>query len=72
MKTKTTTINNLNKNCHFGIACLVCGESVPLTTDEEYAIRSGFHVNPKICDKCKEAILYVRKTIENNTERKEE
>lgn len=66
METKTAKINISKVECYLSTACLVCGEGVRLTTEEEYAMRSGFHVNPKICDKCKEAILHIRKSIENS------
>ena len=40
--------------------CIVCGESVPLSYEEELSLTHGRHVSSKICDKCKTAIRYVR------------
>ena len=45
------------------ILCLVCGEGVPLTEEEEATMYYGHHVHSKVCDKCKAAILYVREQI---------
>lgn len=39
--------------------CLICGESVDVT---EYELFSGKAV-AKVCDKCKEAVLEMRKQI---------
>lgn len=38
--------------------CLICGDSVPI---EHYSKA------PKICDKCKEAVLLIRNMMENPT-----
>lgn len=44
--------------------CLICREPVRLTESELAALNYGIKTDSKICDKCKRAILYVRKQIE--------
>lgn len=44
-------------------SCIVCDESIPLTQNEELALRHGHHIPSKICDKCKAAILYMREQM---------
>jgi uncharacterized protein YlaI len=46
------------------IACLVCGEPVVLDEQEETRLDYGLPIHSKICDKCKAAILYMRKQIQ--------
>lgn len=41
----------------FVTSCLICGEDVLI---------SMWHGGPKICDKCKAAIMHVRKQLEEN------
>lgn len=41
-------------------SCLICGEPVPIDNPRDY---------PKICEKCKEAVMFVREKIENDPER---
>ena len=58
-----TYINNrfeIIKTTKLSTKCMICDESTPLTDYEESLIYSGSHLNPKICDKCKKAILYIR------------
>ena len=50
----------MNIKRHICIPCLVCGEGVTLTEEEEATMYYGHHVHSKVCDKCKEAILYMR------------
>lgn len=38
--------------------CLICGEDVPC----------DIHCTGKICDECKEAVMYVRKELNKNIE----
>lgn len=45
--------------------CIICGEPVELTPNEELSLRRGFHIDSKVCDKCREAILHTRKQIES-------
>ena len=46
------------------IGCLICGESVPLSVEEESTLMNGIKIGPKICDKCRNAILKMRENIE--------
>lgn len=41
-------------------SCLICGEPVPMENPRDY---------PKICEKCKKAVMHVREKIENDPER---
>lgn len=43
--------------------CIVCEEAVLLTQHEEHMLRCGKDVPTKICDKCKNAILYIRSQL---------
>lgn len=43
--------------------CIVCNEPVELSEIEVSRLRHGLHINSKICDKCKQAILYIRNEI---------
>ena len=49
---------------HLCTSCLVCGESVALTQEEEYVLYHGHHVHSKICNECRSAILYMRHQME--------
>ena len=42
------------------VSCLICGEPVRIENPRDY---------PKICEKCKEAVMYVREKIQNDPER---
>lgn len=61
-KTITVDLSEQSKS-HLCTSCLICGESVPLTELEELQIRHGMNIHSKICDKCREAILYMRKQM---------
>lgn len=41
-------------------SCLICGEPVPMENPRDC---------PKICEECKEAVMFVREKIENDPER---
>ena len=56
----------MNNDCHFAIGCIICTEPVRLTKDEETCLLNGRDVHNKICDKCKHAILHVRKQLEDH------
>lgn len=62
-ESKIGTINT-NTNVRLCMSCLICGESVVLTQEEELSLQYGHSVHSKICDKCKQAILHIRKQIE--------
>ena len=44
-------------------SCLICGDGVPLTEQEECALQYRHHIHSKVCDKCKAAILYMREQM---------
>ena len=49
---------------HFSVSCIICGESVELTQDEELMLKNGISVGPKVCEKCKQAVLHMREQME--------
>ena len=55
-ETKYATISTPATMGELGVACLICGECVKLSEHEES--------QPKVCDKCKHAIMHIRKQIE--------
>ena len=61
---KTAFIKTDDVKVSIGVACIVCGESVELTDNECLALSRGHNIESKVCDKCKEAIIYMRKQIE--------
>ena len=42
--------------------CLICGSSVPLSMEEQEALRYG-HYEIKICEDCKNAIEWAKKKM---------
>lgn len=58
-------IANLNDQPKIRMAtyCIICGESVLLTEEEEATLRYGHHIHSKVCDKCKAAILHMREQM---------
>ena len=48
------------KNGNLAIGCMVCGESIPLSEYEEMRVLGGGMIPPKICDDCKNAILWAK------------
>lgn len=54
------------KNIGFGVGCLICGETVPLTDNEVEMLRHNMHIHSKVCDKCKQAVLHIRKQLERD------
>lgn len=57
-----TTRSDISNFAHIAIQCLICEDSVELEEYEESRLKHGMYVAPKICDKCKEAILKMRNT----------
>ena len=49
---------------NISLACLICDEPVRLNEIETKRFKYDMHVNSKICDKCKKAILHYRKELE--------
>jgi uncharacterized protein YlaI len=50
-------------NFRYCMPCIICDESVELTEEEEMSLKYGNHVRSKVCDKCKEVILYMREQM---------
>lgn len=44
--------------------CIICGESVELTELEEAMLQHGHHIESKVCDECRQAILRIRNQTE--------
>jgi hypothetical protein len=57
----TDTVNHNNRIYKLCKPCIICGESVDLNELEESQLYRS-----KVCDKCKQAILYIRKQIEED------
>lgn len=51
---------NKIQNFRYCKPCIICDESVELTDEEVSSLEHGFSVQPKVCDKCKQAILNIR------------
>jgi hypothetical protein len=51
----------------FGTNCIICDECIDLTENEKLSLLHGLGVQVKVCDKCKKAILYLRKQIDEST-----
>ena len=58
-----TTICNNNVQAQLGTPCIVCGKSVPLTENEALLVGRGHCIHSKVCDKCKEAVVYIREQL---------
>lgn len=58
---RTITINLKDQpKAQLCTSCIVCGESVLLTEQEEISLQYGHSIHSKVCDKCKAAVLYMR------------
>lgn len=55
-----------------GVDCLICGEGIPLNENEKMDILHGGRIVIKICDKCKEAVLAMRREIQKRREDEED
>ena len=54
-------------NYYTTVECPICGELVDnLTEYEAYALSKGQDIGPKVCKKCKDAIMYIRNLKEIN------
>lgn len=63
------TVDTLRNNkLQLGTPCIVCGETVPLTEDEEMLVYGGRNIQSKMCDKCKKAVLFIRELLDRPTE----
>ena len=62
---RTITINLKDQpKAQVCTSCIVCGESIPLTEQEELALLYCHSIHSKVCNKCKATILYMREKIE--------
>lgn len=61
-ETITTKINT--NQSWIGMPCIICGESVALTSNEVLSLEHGLHIHSKVCDKCKAAVLRIREQME--------
>ena len=52
-------IEALNVSVTLATSCIICGESVPLTMEEEMGSRNGHYIF-KVCDDCKKAVMKMR------------
>ena len=59
--TTTVTMKMNNPKYTLSIGCLICSECIPLTTEEILKLEHGMNIHSKVCDKCKRAILHIRK-----------
>lgn len=57
-----------NNKLWLGTPCIVCGETVLLTEDEEMFVYGGCKIQSKMCDKCKKAVLFIREQLDRTTE----
>ena len=57
-------ITSCENKIYYAIDCMICGESTP------FAQISSHHYQYAICDKCKKAVLYVRKQMEDKVKSK--
>lgn len=59
MKNSETAIASIDNATatSIGTPCLICGDTVSI---------ASCYVGPKICDKCKEAVLHVRQQLERD------
>ena len=62
----TGTVDRNNRIYKLCKPCIICGEPVHLDELEESQLYHGRHISSKVCDECKQAILYIRKQIEEN------
>lgn len=58
---RTVNLDNVVNN--IGISCIICGEMVELTSEEKLALKYDKIPGPKVCDKCKAAVLHMRDLI---------
>lgn len=62
MEAKTIKISDNIKHT-YSTPCIICEESVELTSNEVEMILVGCKLNPKVCNKCKEAVMYIREKM---------
>lgn len=52
---------------HFCILCMICDEPVELKEFEQKALDRGLSIAPRVCTKCKAAVMRIRKEMEDET-----
>ena len=62
--TSTITVKITQSESHIGLPCLICGDSVALTSNEELSLRYGNHVHSKVCNQCRAAVMRMRGQME--------
>lgn len=62
-----TDVNSVFET-HLSVSCIVCGESVAITQNEEHMLKNGHSIGSKVCEKCKQAILHMREQMEIKAE----
>lgn len=55
--------NHIVDSQRLGVACIICGETIELTPNEETSLYYGHGIGSKVCDKCKQAVLYIREKM---------
>lgn len=61
-------VNNIADSLSHSLStpCIICGEYVTLTENESIAVlRYNKSVPSKVCNKCKQAIFYIRKQTDS-------
>lgn len=48
----------------YATECLICGESILLTDNEVAQMKYGHPLREKICNRCREAVLFIRKSVQ--------
>lgn len=62
----TSTINTGDSvEPSIGTSCMICKETIVLTSEEQTLLQYGHSIHNKICDKCKRAILYIREQLKD-------
>lgn len=56
-------MNELKFNIASYQPCLICRQPAKLTKSEISSLMYGENIDVKVCDKCREAVLYVRKQL---------
>lgn len=64
VETKNVTASISKLSVKISKGCIICDEPVVLTELEEAVLRSGHHIDSKVCDKCRQAILRMRNQTE--------
>ena len=58
------------KESSIAVSCIICGESIELTMEEEMGSRNGHYIF-KVCDECKKAIIKMRELTRQHEDKGE-